>query len=532
MAPAATNVQETIDECVRELKYNLARAYRDGNRYGEAAALAQELWTRWPREHRFGILLLDCLGLLRQFERRREIIEELGRRIEGYQREAKAELARREDADKKEDKRPRDQFELRQLRELAHGRPLLVEWFRVTQALLEQRPADAQSLLQPIIESDGAIDALNQRLAAAVAELGDLETAHSLLEAALEQDPENALVHAQLARVHFKAGRWEDTITAATESLSLLYFQPPIHGLLGQALMEMKRFAEAEQELRVAVSQNPRNLAAHELLARLYRQYLNKPGEAFAHEGRALSLRNELAGVGQAIAPLCNPVEDTTADQGRSSEFKVQSLPGDELPAPFPVEISRSNLITVVSGLPRSGTSMMMQVLVASGREALVDNKRLADEDNQLGYFEFEKAQDLAKDVSWIPLARGKAVKIVAQLLPFLPRDEHYNVILMERDLGEVVASQKAMLARKGRRGADLKDQQLQEMYELQLQRIRAQLARRVEIRSMSLDYGDLVSDPGSAIGRLAGFLGQPFDREAALGAVRPDLHRQRRERS
>jgi hypothetical protein len=96
VAPPGPNDKENVEECVRELKYNLARAYRDGNCCGEAAALAEELWTRWPKEHRFGILLIECLAGLRQIERRRIAIEELARRIDRYQAEAKEELARRE----------------------------------------------------------------------------------------------------------------------------------------------------------------------------------------------------------------------------------------------------------------------------------------------------------------------------------------------------------------------------------------------------------------------------------------------------
>src|SRR4029077_16977405 len=127
----------------------------------------------------------------------------------------------------------------------------------------------------------------------------------------------------------------------------------------------------------------------------------------------------------------------------------------------FGPQVDAAQIITIVSGLPRSGTSMMMQLLVAAGREALTDSKRPADEDNPLGYFEFEKTLELAKDVSWLPQARGKVVKIVAQLLPFLPTTEHYDVIFMERNLAEVISSQKAMLARQGRHGAALNDQQL-----------------------------------------------------------------------
>src|SRR2546425_8048331 len=96
IAPPAANAQDAVEESVRELKYNLARAFRDGNCCGEAAALAEELWTRWPKEHRFGILLVDCLSALRQVARRRTVIEELGRRIEQYQAEAKLALVKLE----------------------------------------------------------------------------------------------------------------------------------------------------------------------------------------------------------------------------------------------------------------------------------------------------------------------------------------------------------------------------------------------------------------------------------------------------
>src|SRR5262249_28489523 len=108
-------------------------------------------------------------------------------------------------------------------------------------------------------------------------------------------------------------------------------------------------------------------------------------------------------------------------------------------PAPFGADVETQQVITVVSGLPRSGTSMMMQLLAAAGRETLSDAKRPADEDNPLGYFEFEQTLNLSKDSSWLPQARGKTVKIVAQLLPLLPRNEHYQIIFMERNLAEVV---------------------------------------------------------------------------------------------
>ena len=170
----------------------------------------------------------------------------------------------------------------------------------------------------------------------------------------------------------------------------------------------------------------------------------------------------------------------------------------------------------------------MMQLLVAAGRVALTDSKRVADADNPLGYFEFEKAIELAKDTSWLQQARGKVVKIVAQLLPHLPSKEHYHIIFMERDLAEVVASQKTMLARQNRRGAELDEQKLRDTYTLQLNRVHTQLARRPEVRMLRVNYSNLVADPITQVSTLAEFLGAPFDLHAAAGAVRPGLHRQK----
>ena len=536
VAPPAADTQTTVAECVRELKYNLAQAWRDGDCCGEAAALAEELWRAWPREHRFGILLTNCLGPLGQLARRREAIEELGRRIEHFQAQAKAELAQHEKQEASEPKAiapvddgqpTREQFEMRQLHELAQGRPLLMEWLRLSQALLEKRPAEARRYLDQLRAVETLGDDLNQRVASALAELGDLEGARALLEAALEVDPENALVHAQLGRIHFKAGQFDEAIASATESLSLLYFQPGVHTLLGEVLMKMERFAEAEQALRVAVTQSPRNLAAHVSLGRLYREHLERPADAFAHEGRANSLRLELAarqraGIGAATGNATSrlPREPAAAP--------LRSTLGCQLPAPFDSEVDRGRIITVVSGLPRSGTSLMMQLLAAAGRDALTDGKRANDEDNPLGYFEFEPAQSLAKDASWLPQARGKVVKIVAQLLPFLPPGEHYNVVFMERNLAEVIASQKAMLARQHLPGAALNSQQLLETFAAQLRGVQAHLARRLTTRVLFVNYGELLADPMAGADRLGAFLGDPFDQRAAAATVRPQLRRQK----
>ena len=135
--------------------------------------------------------------------------------------------------------------------------------------------------------------------------------------------------------------------------------------------------------------------------------------------------------------------------------------------------------------------------------------------------------KELAKDVSWLSQARGKVVKIVAQLIPLLPPGEHYQVIFMDRELSEVIASQKAMLVRKKRRGAELEESRLMTTYSEQLRRVQHQLSRRTEFRSLVVNYGELLAQPLAGAKRVAEFLGEPFDLEAAAKSVRPELRRQ-----
>ncbi len=107
--------------------------------------------------------------------------------------------------------------------------------------------------------------------------------------------------------------------------------------------------------------------------------------------------------------------------------------------------------IVVVSGLPRSGTSLMMQMLAAGGMEVVSDHQRRPDVDNPRGYWELEQVKRIQRDTSWIPQTRGKAFKMISQLLYQLPSTESYRIIFMQRDLDEVLASQEKMLARRNR---------------------------------------------------------------------------------
>jgi hypothetical protein len=183
--------------------------------------------------------------------------------------------------------------------------------------------------------------------------------------------------------------------------------------------------------------------------------------------------------------------------------------------------------IVVVSGLPRSGTSLMMQLLHAGGIPALTDHLRTPDPDNPRGYYEFERVKKVKDDAAWLPDARGKVVKMVSQLLFDLPPTERYRVVFMERDLDEVLDSQENMLRRLGRPAAPRDE--MTRAFGLHLTRLHKWLAEQPNFVVLRVGYADVVSHPAEAVGRVNEFLGGVLDAAAARAAVDPSLYRNKK---
>ncbi len=183
--------------------------------------------------------------------------------------------------------------------------------------------------------------------------------------------------------------------------------------------------------------------------------------------------------------------------------------------------------IIIVSGLPRSGTSLMMQMLSAGGIDVVTDNIRTPDADNPRGYFEFEPVKKIKQDQSWLPAMRGKAFKMVSQLLYDLPATEQYRIIFMERDLREVLVSQEKMLTRLKQPAAPSQD--MTRAYTLHLERLREWLARQNNMSILRVLYKELVEMPVAQAVRLNEFLSGKMNVESAAGIVDPSLYRNRR---
>ena len=188
--------------------------------------------------------------------------------------------------------------------------------------------------------------------------------------------------------------------------------------------------------------------------------------------------------------------------------------------------------VVLVSGLPRSGTSMAMKMLAAGGLEVVADGIRTADEDNPRGYFEDERVKALgeSQDKRWLRRARGRAVKVISYLLKDLPPDNNYKVIFLRRDLREVLASRSKMLERRNEENGAA-DEQMLEIFESHLWRIDYLFKHAAHFERLDLRYAEVVAEPRRAAERINAFLGGRLDVEKMVEAVDPQLYRNRAEK-
>ncbi len=191
---------------------------------------------------------------------------------------------------------------------------------------------------------------------------------------------------------------------------------------------------------------------------------------------------------------------------------------------------STSKQIVIVSGLPRSGTSMMMKMLEAGGIPPLTDKIRTADEDNPKGYYEFERVKKLDKgDTAWVADARGKSVKVISALLKYLPADYEYKVIFMRRRTEEILASQKQMLIRRGEPTDRVSDEELAEYFAKHLKAVEMWLQTQPNVDVLYISYNRVLENPLEPALEVNRFLGNRLDSQAMAAVVDPNLYRQKK---
>jgi len=185
------------------------------------------------------------------------------------------------------------------------------------------------------------------------------------------------------------------------------------------------------------------------------------------------------------------------------------------------------DVVTVVSGLPRSGTSMVMKMLEDGGLNVLTDHLRTADADNPKGYYEFDRVKKLRVDKGWVPEALGRAVKVISFLLRELPKEYRYQVVFVQRAMEEVLASQRQMLIRRGEPVSIEGEGEMAAAYAKHLDQVYPWIEEQANMSVLYVEHRRIVETPAAMAKTINGFLGG-LDVKAMAAVVDPSLHRQR----
>ena len=321
---------------------------------------------------------------------------------------------------------------------------------------------------------------INLQIGRCYSMLGQPDKAVTALEKELEIDFDSAEAHQFLGAIHLQQKRYEQATEHLMTAISLNYSGSTAHYLLGRTLLATGEYPAAADAFKVALSITPFNNHARELLAYLYKTHLGQAREA---------------------AQLLQ-------------DFK-KHLRGT---------------VVVVSGLPRSGTSMLMQMLDATHYPIFTDEERAADENNPKGYYEHDVVKKLAHNQQWLSYARDKAVKIVVPLLNSLPYNYRYKIIFMERDFHEIYASQQRMLNRLGQsKNSDILDLGLLESMKHLVGESKQWAQRHPSAEVLYLKYEDVLNAPLEQALRISEFLGIESDPIQMASKVDTSLYRERR---
>ena len=387
---------------------------------------------------------------------------------------------------------------------------------QVRSVLAIGRPRAAQKALETAAEAGltDQIPRISVLKALVELALGLFDQAESRFLKLLEEHPKDALLTEQIAQIEFRRGRFEHALLRYEALLEI--DREDVRGLNGKAkcLIELGREEEALEPLFDSVELNFKQPATHRLIGSAL-QKLERAEEALTALGLAHKMRPSDAGIIEQLRALCHQLGQTEEVDRWSALLAKLDIPP----------------IAVVSGLPRSGTSLLMQLLVASGFEPFTDQTRAADEHNPKGYLEHERVKKLRFDRAWVPEARGKLVKVVSALLCELPLNERYKVLFIHRPLTEVIASQQKMLGKPIERLFRDFPLALAQALEKQQESALRWCRRNPQVELLEIELDRVYARDESLIEEIEQFFGSPFisgpiDPQRFWEPLDPDLRR------
>jgi len=507
-APGEDN-KETIEKTITESKYNLSRAYIGGGKSKEALPILEEIYSQHNEQSRFALWLANCYYNLDEFDRCNEIIEDFEKHQQADLEKQKEKLNEKkertglskDDLVKIEKEEKKDKIRLLNTRNDLMSLTLL----KANILLKENKAKESLAIYGKLETAFPNSKLLHLRIGNAYISLKNWDKARSAFEKASEIDPDDSSAHHGLAICHLRTGNFYEAIDEAMKSIDLYYYFPFSHYHLGEALFRIGEFERAAEAFELCLAINPGIGRARNWLIKIYEENLGHPDKAEFHK---------------------NYFTTETSSSADSTETDKEEFASEEEPPRKTRDLT--NPIIVVSGLPRSGTSMMMQMLEEGGLEIYTDNKRKADDNNPRGYYEHEAVKTLRKNKRWLGSSRNKAVKIIANLLFHLPANHNYKIIFMMRHIDEVVNSQQQMLIRKGSKAAKTYPAVLVNAYKKTLMKARKWANSHHNVRVIYVNYTDVIGDTINESRRVADFLDMGLDPGLMAGAVDKKLYRTR----
>ena len=477
--------EEAAANTERENQWNMARACLYGGRYEMALPLLEACFRAMPQRTDHAQVLANCqlqLGLLDEADATAALA------LDTFGNRGTAHLLKASIAMQKED---------------------FPEALRLLEIVRETEPDEIQHQLL---------------LAQSYLQLRRWNQAEEAARKVLATDSHNALAFLVLARLQLHRQDAPSAVASALDAIGLQYGNPEGHFLLGSALAQLRNWEQAAHALLNCLQLNPKSIRAYRLLSRVYRG-LGEPEKAVTCEvqARTILAREKV----QSAAQLACLREELAVQSVARASLDQQKQQEASLRAAEEAAVESMDFI-IVSGLPRSGTSLMMQMLQAGGLPVMTDGRRGADIDNPEGYWEWDEIKKLAKNPRIIEQVQGKVVKIISALLPSLPPKHRYKIIYMTRPVAEVVESQWAMLEHTNQKPRSEKDHliRVQRQHSEQILGI---LKRSDRTEVLEISYPELVADPEAGIQAITAFLPGIFRASLAVRAVvKPGLYRNR----
>ncbi len=567
------NSDKAIAQCNRELDYNLARSYMDAGIHGEAIPLLAQLYKNFPLEFRFGIQLANCLSAMARIDDLGRLVGDLNSRWRIAQKEARSRLKqlakitrerrklwdefRRIDKENEENDSDAPRLAriaptgrpilfadneialIKKLRAIARGNPQTLDFLEATVAASKGDYEGALELLEKAELTESPSPGFQFHIGSVYLKRERLQDAERAFKKALELDEYHTNGLMGLCRTYLDMKDNEKALEYGLKAVGLKFHFPTAHYYLATAKERTGDVEGAIESYKTALEQNPNFAEAHERLSHVYSSYTPYFDKDLTQEHRTAAgeLRSEIAKVEAEWEPIELPSFDVNQLQEQLPELPPEDTENTKTfirclaQAPIQTKTiddkqSTPNVI-VVSGLPRSGTSMMVQMLIAGGIKSFTDGKRTADESNPKGYFESDLVKGLAYKNDWLEQCDGQVVKVVAPLIPYLPQNVKYRIIFMDRESSEILESQEKMLEKLDRQGAKLDDEQLAFVFKQQTQ-FAFNLMAIHKVPSLRVDYSLAISDPVSAAKEVAEFLEADLDIASMAAAVDPKLYRQR----